>query len=349
MDIIRAKARLALDLEAVKPKVSKRPQITLQGAFHPVLKLKNDRLGKVTIPFDMQLFGPNRILIISGPNAGGKSVTMKAVGLLQMMVQAGFLVPVSRDTAFGIFDKIFADIGDQQSMEDDLSTYSSRLKNMKYFVEHTDEKTLFLIDEFGSGTDPKMGGAIAEGILRSLNEQKGFGVINTHYSNIKYYAFKTRGVLNGSMEFDKATISPTYHLKVGSPGSSFAFEVAQKIGLPEDLINYAKHKSGKNEQAIDELLVELQTERRELQQKMEKLLDREKQLEKLTNNYEQMHKELEFRRKKIKLEQREQKLKQVDDENRELQKVIRELRKARDLEEAEAMLKVKKEAKAEVI
>jgi DNA mismatch repair protein MutS2 len=265
------------------------------------------------------------------------------------MLQSGMLIPVDPNSKVGLFNAFFADIGDQQSIEDDLSTYSSRLKNMKYFIDKADKNSLVLIDEFGSGTDPKMGGAIAEAILRSLNFQRCFGVITTHYSNIKYYAFKTKGIVNGSMEFDKQNISPTFQLKVGSPGSSFAFEIAEKSGLPKEVLEYAKFKTGKNEKAIDELLVDLQTERQELMAKMEKLMSKESELDRLMTNYHELHKELTFRRKKLKLEQKEQKLSKVDQENRELQQVVRELRKSKDLEKAKAELDKRKKEKAQVI
>ncbi len=179
--------------------------------------------GKVTVPFDLTLLHDNRILVVSGPNAGGKSVFMKAVGLLQLMLQSGMLIPVRDDSEMGIFEKIFADIGDQQSLEDDLSTYSSRLENMRKFIEKSDDQSLILIDEFGSGTDPKIGGAIAEAILHELQQKSIFSVITTHYSNLKTYAFKTNGIINGAMRFDKDNLAPTYELLVGRPGSSYAF------------------------------------------------------------------------------------------------------------------------------
>lgn len=349
LDTVRTKARLAITLEATKPKILNKPHFGFLTGYNPILKIKNDEENKVTVPFTLKLVGQNRIIVISGPNAGGKSITMKSVGLLQLMMQSGMLIPVDPDSEMGIFKKFFADIGDQQSIEDDLSTYSSRLKNMKNFIESADEHSLILIDEFGSGTDPKMGGAIAEAILRSLNFQKAYGVITTHYSNIKYFAFNTKGVLNGSMEFDRANISPTYVLKVGSPGSSFAFEIAEKSGLDKRILKYARHKTGKNEKAIDELLVDLQSERLELQTKMEKLMDKEEKLDRLTKTYDELHKELEFRRKKLKLEQREQKLRTVDKENKELQKVVKELRKTKDIEKAQKTLEKRKKEKTKVV
>ena len=348
LDIIRAKSRVGRTMEANKPVLVDQPFFGFKRAYNPLLLLKNRGLNKETIPFDLELHGSNRILILSGPNAGGKSVTMKSVGLLQLMVQFGMLIPADANSKIGIFKSIFTDIGDQQSLEDDLSTYSSRLQNMKYFVEHADKDTLILIDEFGSGTDPKIGGAIAEAILRKLNFQKVFGVITTHYSNLKYFAFKTRGLVNGSMEFDKAELAPTYQLMVGKPGSSFAFEIAQKSGLDKKVLNYARHKTGKNEKAIDELLTNLQAEKKEVEERMEKLLSKEDKLDKMMRSYEELHKELEFRRKKLKLQLKEAKLMEVSQENRELENAIREIKEAKNLEKAKQIAKEHRDARKKV-
>jgi len=343
MDLIRAKSRVAAIMDAEKPTLVDKPYFGFKQAYNPLLLLKNNAINKETVPFDLELHPPNRILVLSGPNAGGKSVTMKSVGLLQMMVQFGMLIPADQNSKVGIFKSIFTDIGDQQSLEDDLSTYSSRLKNMKYFLEHTDRDTLVLIDEFGSGTDPKIGGAIAEAILRQLNYQKAYGVITTHYSNLKYYAFKTKGVVNGSMEFDKAELAPTYQLIVGKPGSSFAFEIAQKSGLDKKVLNYARHKTGKNEKAIDELLTNLQAEKKEVEERMDTLLSKEDQLDKMMKSYNELYKELEFRRKKLKLQQKEAKLVGVSNENRELENAIREIKEAKNLEKAKRVAKQHRE------
>lgn len=339
LDIIRAKSRVASTMNASKPELVDNPHLGFKNAYNPLLLLKNQAINKPTVAFDLDLHGPNRIIVVSGPNAGGKSVTMKSVGLLQVMVQFGMLIPANENSKLGVFKKMFTDIGDQQSLEDDLSTYSSRLKNMKYFTDHADQDTLVLIDEFGSGTDPKIGGAIAEAILRQLNYQKAYGVITTHYSNLKYYAFKAKGILNGSMEFDKEKLSPTYQLIVGKPGSSFAYEIAEKSGLSQKVLNYAKHKTGKNEKAIDELLTNLQAEKKEVESRMSTLLDKEDRLDKMMKSYDELHKELEFRRKKLKLEQKEAKLIEVSHENRELENAIREIKQAKNLEEAEKKAK----------
>ena len=336
LDVVQAKARLAIQMRAVKPRLVNGPHLGVQMGYHPLLLLKNKELKRETVPFDLELKGKNRILVLSGPNAGGKSVTMKAVGLLQLMLQSGMLVPVDEISEMGIFKSIFADIGDQQSLEDDLSTYSSRLKNMRIFLEKSNEHTLLLIDEFGSGTDPKIGGAIAESILSSLNKRNVFGLITTHYSNLKIFAFKTPGLVNGSMHFDKEELAPTYQLRVGRPGSSYAFEIAHKSGLPKKIISYAKHRTGKNEKAVDQLLVDLQREKQEVEEKLQAVTDKEKQLEKLIKNYEQLHRELEYRRKKMKLDAKELALQSAAQDNRELENLVRELKEAQNLEKAKA-------------
>lgn len=336
-DMVQAKAKLAVKMRAEMPKLLDKPHLGIQMGYHPLLLLKNKELGKETVPFDLRLLNDNRILMLSGPNAGGKSILLKSVGLMQLMLQAGMLIPVDEISEMGIFEKIFADIGDQQSLEDDLSTYSSRLKNAQTFLRHADDKTLILIDEFGSGTDPKIGGAIAEAVLKDLNDKKIYGVITTHYSNLKVFAFKTRHILNGSMMFDKDTLSPTYHFKAGRPGSSYAFEIAQKVGLSKKVLKYAKHKTGKNEKAVDQMLIDLQRERQELTEKLEAAIDREKQLEKLIKNYEHLHRDLEFKRKKFKLEAKQQALQQTQKENKELQRLVKKIKEEKNLEKAKEL------------
>ncbi|MCB0579570.1 MAG: endonuclease MutS2 [Phaeodactylibacter sp.] len=333
-DFVQAKARLAQQMQAVQPKLFDKPHFGIQQGRHPLLYLKNKRLEKKTVPFDFQLLGNNRILMLSGPNAGGKSITLKSVGLMQLMLQSGLLVPMDEGSEMGVFHKMFADIGDQQSIEDDLSTYSSRLENMRNFLEQADRNTLVLIDEFGSGTDPKIGGAIAEAILVELNYKKVFGVITTHYSNLKVFAFKAKGIVNGSMYFDKESLSPTYELQVGRPGSSYAYEIAEKSGLSKKVLDYAKHRTGKNEKAVDQLLVDLQQEKQELESKLQEMKDREDKLDKLIKNYEQLHRELEFRRKKMKLELKEQALQQAARDNKEMERLVREIKEQQNIEKA---------------
>lgn len=335
-DLVQAKATLARQLKAERPKVNHKPFIGIQEGRHPLLYLKNKPYGKKTVPFDLKLRGKNRILMLSGPNAGGKSISMKSVGLLQLMLQCGMLVTVDAESEMGIFKTLFADIGDQQSIEDDLSTYSSRLKNARGFLKEADEATLVLIDEFGSGTDPASGGAIAEGILDGLNRKKVFGVITTHYSNLKIYAYKTAGIVNGGMHFDKDTLSPTYELRVGRPGSSYAFEIAGKSGLPKEVLGYARKRAGKNERAVDQLLVDLQREKQETEEQLRTLEQKQKTLDALTRTYEELHKDIEVRRKRLKLEAKEQALAETAKYNKEMENLIRKLREEKKVEEAKA-------------
>jgi len=337
LDMLQAKAKFALSINASRPNITNTPAVKILQGRHPVLQMKFMQTGQKVIPFDLTLDDHHRILILSGPNAGGKSVVMKSVGLLQLMVQAGILVPVHENSVFGIFHKLFLDIGDQQSLEDDLSTYSSHLKHMKLMTEEADQHAMVLIDEFGSGTDPKMGGAIAESVLYQINARKAFGVITTHYGNLKFFAFKVRGLINGSMEFDKQKLSPTYNLQVGKPGSSFAFEIAAKIGLSEQIIHYAKKNAGQHEQAVDQMLVSLMEEKKEYERKFESLIEKQDKLDKLIRNYEQMMADLEVRKKKIKLQSKEVEQVGLYSQQQEVQKLIREIRKTKDEEKARVL------------
>ena len=343
IDVIYSKARMASKMQATAPKLRNKLFFGLKEAYHPLLYLKNKAVGEEIVPFDLTLLNENRMLLVSGPNAGGKSVFMKAVGLLQIMMQSGFLIPVREDTELGVFSKLFVDIGDQQSLEVDLSTYSSRLENMKTFLRDANNETLILIDEFGSGTDPKSGGAIAEAILMELNSKKVFGILTTHYSNLKIFAFKTKGIVNGAMYFDQETLAPTYELKIGRPGSSYAFEIAQKIGLPAGILKYARKRAGKNERAVDQLLVDLQREKKEVEDKLELLNKQRKDVNRLMKSYADLNRNLEFRRKKIKLDLKEQELQSSARENKQIQKAIKEIREAQNLEEAKKLAQQAKE------
>ncbi len=333
-DIVHAKAKIALSMRAGMPILKEKPQFAIRKAYHPLLYLKNKAIGRKTIPFDLKLTPEDHILILSGPNAGGKSITMKSVGLLQLMVQSGLLIPVHELSEFGIFKQLFADIGDQQSLDDDLSTYSSRLQNARIFLEKATPQTLVLIDEMGSGTDPKPGGAIAEAVLRGLHRKGVFAVVTTHYSNLKVFAFRNQGLLNGNMHFDKDTLSPTYELKVGRPGSSYAFEIAEKSGLTKDVIGYARNRSG-SETAVDDILIELQREKQELEEKLRSVYEKEQSLERLIKTYDGMHTDMEVKRKRLKLEQKEFELRQSANTSREVDQLIRELKGAKNLERAQ--------------
>ena len=328
LDTIRAKAKFSQRIKAKKPLLREKPVFAFREAYNPVLLLKYENAASQVIPFDLTLHGQNRILVLSGPNAGGKSVAMKSVGLLQMMVQAGILIPADENSQFGIFHSIMADIGDQQSIDDDLSTYSSHLQNMKTMTEHADNRSLILIDEFGSGTDPKIGGAIAEAVLNDLNHKHVFGVVTTHYSNLKFFAFKANHLVNASMEFDTGKLSPTFRLQVGKPGSSFAFEIAAKTGLNQSILKYARHKTGKNEKAVDDMLVSLMSEKKEYEEKMNTLIEKQDRLEKLIKSYEQMSLDMEIRKKRMKLQSKEQIAVQVMDRQREAERLFKEIKKA---------------------
>ncbi|MFT7434903.1 MAG: DNA mismatch repair protein MutS2 [Psychromonas sp.] len=262
VDFIRAKAKLALELDATAPLLVDERLMEWSSAKHPILYLAHGKLGKSTIPLRVELDDENRILIVSGPNAGGKSVMLKTIGLIQYMAQCGFLVPVSPDSKMGIFKNIFIDIGDEQSIENDLSTYSSHLTNMNFFLNNANKHTLFLIDEFGTGTEPNLGGAIAETLLENFVKSQAKGVINTHYTNLKIFADKNRGLQNGAMKFDGEKLEPLYILEMGKPGSSFALEVASKIGLPSFITKRAKKKLGTQQADFEKMLKELEIEKK---------------------------------------------------------------------------------------
>ena len=331
-DIVLAKARVALKMKAVMPQILNAPHFGIRKGRHPLLYLKNKAAGRETIPFQLELFKDNRILLVSGPNAGGKSILMKSVGLLQLMLQSGLLVPVHELSEMGIFDHFFAHIGDSQSLEDDLSTYSSHLGNMKAFLENANSQSLILIDEFGSGTDPKMGGAIAEAILRGLNEKKVYGVVTTHYGNLKMFAYRTEGIVNGCMNFDKDNLKPTYQFTIGRPGSSYAFEIAQNVGLDRHVLTYAKKRIGENEQAVDELLVDLQREKQEYDAQLKDMAEKQQLLDRLIKQYDEQVKDIEFRRKRMKLDAKEFELNKTAQGNLEIQRLIKELKTEKSVE-----------------
>jgi len=264
LDFVRAKGLFALDTESEMPQLSNNPELNLVNARHPLLLLTLKREGQTVVPLNVKIDEQQRIIVVSGPNAGGKSVAMKTIGLLQIMTQAGLLIPAGESSSVGIFKQLFADIGDDQSIESDLSTYSAHLSKMKYFVENSGGRTLVLIDEFGTGTDPQFGGPIAEAVLEALNRKKIRGVVTTHYSNLKVFANAAEGIENASMMFDNVEMRPLYILETGKPGSSYAFEIAQKIGLPLQVINAAKNKIGVHQKRVDTLLVDLERDKKEL-------------------------------------------------------------------------------------
>lgn len=284
-DFIRAKAKLALQMDAHLPQVVDSSGIKLVKAYHPLLLLYNKKLNKPVIPLDLVLDERNRILLISGPNAGGKTVCLKTTGLLQMMVQSGLLVPAHPESSFGIYKQLMIHIGDTQSIEFELSTYSSHLKNMKHFMEDANGRTLFFIDELGSGSDPNLGGAFAEVFLEQLIKRHAFGIVTTHYLNLKVMASKTPGIINGAMAFDEKSLLPMYKLNVGKPGSSYTFAIAERIGLSKDLIDRAKELVDENHFTLDKLL-------NRTEQDLRKLENREKELQKLVKENEVLKKTL---------------------------------------------------------
>lgn len=278
-EFIRAKACLAIDMQADMPIIHNAPQVKLVDAFHPLLFLYNQAQKKDTVPLNLELDKKERILIISGPNAGGKTVAMKTVGLLQMMLQSGLLVPVNPISEMGIFKQIMIHIGDTQSIENELSTYSAHLKDMKFFLENANGKTLFFIDELGGGTDPNLGGAFAEAIVERLSYKNAIGIITTHYLNLKVMAGKVTGIVNGAMNFDEDKLEPLYKLTIGKPGSSYTFAIAQRSGLPHEIINRAKQLTDRGHFKLDKML-------HQAEQQTVKLDDKEVRLNKLIEEYE---------------------------------------------------------------
>ena len=352
IDFIRAKARLAITLEAYKPIWSKSKQFEWRNARHPILYLNHNEQGKDTIPLDISLSAEDRILLISGPNAGGKSVCLKTVGLIQYMLQCGLLVPVDASSEFQIFRDLFIDIGDEQSIENDLSTYSSHLVNMKHLLAHVNKQSLFLIDEFGTGTEPQYGGAIAESILSELKDSKALGVITTHYGNLKEFAEKEHGLLNGAMRYDVSELQPLYRLEIGKPGSSFALEIAQKIGLPKPTIEKAKKRVGKKLVSYDRMLAELDTQRQMVEQSKKSLVNREAELTELTNQYQQLKTHLEQREKKILNEANKEANQIIKNANKQVERVIREIKEkqaAKEVVKAQREKLEKMKTKEEVL
>ena len=336
-DFIKAKAKLGIDMNANLPELLDKAHIELINAYHPLLYLYNKSAGKNTIPVNIKLDAQQRILIISGPNAGGKTVTMKTIGLNQMMMQSGLLVPVSPDSQMGIFKQLFIHIGDTQNLEFELSTYSSHLMHMKHFIEVANGKTLFFIDELGSGSDPNLGGAFAEVILEELSRKHALGVVTTHYLNLKVMANHTQGIINGAMQFDEVHLLPMYKLIIGKPGSSYTFAIAERIGLPKSLINRARKLVDEDHFKLDKLLNRTE---QDLQH-----LDKEKlQLHKMLRENEKLKKEMEQVLDKEKHRQQVELLKQqnqitedrivyLKDMERKLKQIVLDYKKAENKNE----------------
>ena len=327
IDMIRAKARWAAENDAVQPIISS-GELWLVKARHPLLAQTLKRNGRELVPLDARLDNDNRILVISGPNAGGKSVCLKTFGILQYMFQCGFPVTVGQSSEFPVFDKLFIDIGDQQSIENDLSTYSSHLINMKAMLAGADSRSLVLIDEFGTGTEPVIGAAIAEAVLEKLVDSRCFGVITTHYSNIKYYASSTDGIINGAMMFDVQNIRPLFRLETGKPGSSFAIEIARKIGLPEAIIASAREKAGSDHIDIEKQLREIARDKRYWEQKREKIRLTDRKVEELEQNYHEQLAAIREERRAILHEAKTKAKELIAEANRQIEGTIRGIREA---------------------
>ena len=327
VDFLSAKAQLAQSLRAIRPVMEDRPQIDWLQARHPVLYLKFMQQGKTLVPLSLRLV-EDKVLIISGPNAGGKSVCLKTVALLQYMLQCGLLIPVEESSRTGIFGKILVDIGDEQSIEDDLSTYSGHLRNMKDFLRQADARTLLLIDEFGSGTEPLIGGAIAEAILAQLVEQGAFGVITTHYTNLKHFAERTEGVNNGAMLYDRGRMHPLFQLSVGQAGSSFAVEIARNIGLPERIISHATELVGEEHIDYDRQLQDIARDKRYWENKRQNIRQREKHLEERIAYYEAEIAGLKAKRREVMDEAKKQAADLLEKSNATIERTIREIKEA---------------------
>ncbi len=337
-DFIRAKARLAIDVGGNYPMLRDKAFVHLINAYHPLLLLYNNKVGKATIPVNLALNETNRILVISGPNAGGKTVTLKTVGLLQVMLQAGLLVPVSPDSEMGVFKQLMIHIGDTQSLEFELSTYSSHLKNMKHFIENANGKTLFFIDELGSGSDPNLGGAFAEVIMEELAFKHAFGIVTTHYLNLKVMANKVKGIINGAMQFDEKQLLPLYKLQVGQPGSSYTFSIAERIGLDKRLIAKARKLVDDDHFQLDKLLNSTEQDLQEIDKEKKNLQRLLKENERLKHEMQEMmdkekhRREMELLRQQNKMSQ--EKLAYLKDMERKLKAMVIEWRRADDKESA---------------
>lgn len=328
IDALRAKARWAIANGAVKPIISTEGRLLLRKARHPLLEQNLRQQNKAIVPLDMELCDEQRILVISGPNAGGKSVCLKTTGLLQYMVQCGFLVPTLENSEFPLFSSILIDIGDQQSIDNDLSTYSSHLMNMKAMVQEASERSLILIDEFGSGTEPTIGGAIAEAILERLLERRAYGVITTHYANIKYFASRHEGVANGAMAFDVQKIQPLFSLEMGKPGSSFAIEIARKTGLPEDIVRSAMEKAGEDHINLEKQLREIARDKRYWAEKRDRIRMTDRKVEQLEQRYTDHLQSIKQERKDILDKARAEAAEMIASANRTIENTIRTIRES---------------------
>lgn len=330
VDFLNAKVSLAQTLHAIRPELLNEPMLEWSDARHPVLLLHYIPQGKVVVPLSIRLRAQeNHVLVISGPNAGGKSVCLKTVALLQYMLQCGLLVPVAEQSRAGLFGSLMIDIGDEQSIQDELSTYSSHLRNMRAFVRESDECTLVLIDEMGTGTEPLIGGAIAEAILRELVNRRVFGIITTHYTNLKHFAEQTPGVVNGAMLYDRGAMRPLFQLSIGQAGSSFAIEIARQIGLSEPIIRYATDLVGEEHIDYDKQLQDIARDKRYWEKKREAIRKKEKVLEERIAQYEEQMSDIKAKKKEMLEEARQQAADLLHQSNATIERTIREIKEAK--------------------
>lgn len=328
LDFIRSKALLANEIGGIKPEIKDTPYINWIQARHPLLEQKLKKQGKQVVPLDLKLDETDRILVISGPNAGGKSVCLKTTGLLQYMLQCGLLPPMRIDSQCGLFDSLFIDIGDEQSILDDLSTYSSHLINMKALLENADGKTLFLIDEFGTGTEPQLGGAIAEAILLELNKKQAFGMVTTHYANLKLLADNHEGIINGAMLFDTRFMQPMYIMLTGKPGSSFAFEIAKKIGFPKQILDDAANITGDQHLKFEKQLQQLEVDKKAIRKKEQDLRIADQLLTEVVEKYKKLLAELEGKKKQYLRDAAAEAQELIAKANSQIERTIKEIKEA---------------------
>ena len=328
VDFVRAKALFAIRVNAIVPLFEDTPSMLWYRAKHPLLYLSLKANGKEVVPLDIEINEEQRIILISGPNAGGKSVCLQTAGLLQYMFQCGIPVPVEESSKFGIFHKILIDMGDEQSLENDLSTYSSHLVNMKNFIRYASQDTLILIDEFGTGTEPMLGGAIAEAILNALNNNQTRGVITTHYTNLKHFASSAPGVANGAMLYDSHRMLPLFQLEIGKPGSSFAFEIAKKIGLPKEILDDAASKIGEDRVNFDKHLKEILRDKRYWEEKRKRIHENEKRLEEVLERYKKELDDASKLRKTIIQEAQEKAKELISGANKTIENTIRQIKES---------------------
>lgn len=328
LDFIEAKARFAFDTDASMPHIEDKRELEWYHAVHPGLLLSLRKQGRETVPLDLTLSDDTRILIISGPNAGGKSVCLKTIAIVQYMMQCGVMPTLYNNSHMGIFKRLFIDIGDEQSLENDLSTYSSHLRNMKFFLRNADKRTLFLADEMGSGTEPQIGGAMAQAILDKLGKSGAMGVVTTHYQNLKSFAETTPGFVNGAMLYDRQHLAPTFRLSVGMPGSSFALDIAHKMGLPADVIDEAKEIVGSDYVNLDKYVADIMRDRRYWQNKRQNIREKESKLDNLLSKYEEVAGDLKTQRREIIADARREANEILSEANARIERTILEIRNA---------------------